>query len=143
MDDPSYVDKTITSLPAAPSRATDDAHYLLVLEGRARGERFELSGVHTVGRDVSCSIRLDDPSVSRVHCRIELRGEAVFVVDNGSTNGSFVEGYRVQARWSSRSAPCCRWAISCCATRCAVARRSRANSTSPKTCARRARTCPR
>jgi serine phosphatase RsbU (regulator of sigma subunit) len=96
MNDPNYVDKTITSLPAAPSRAADDAHYLLVLEGRSRGERFELSGAHTVGRDVGVSIRLDDPSVSRVHCRVELRGEAVFVIDTGSTNGSFVEGYRVQ-----------------------------------------------
>jgi len=96
MDDPNYVDKTITSLPAASARSTDDAHYLIVLEGRARGARFELSGAHSVGRDVSCAIRLDDPSVSRVHCRIELRAELVFVVDNGSTNGSFVEGERVQ-----------------------------------------------
>jgi hypothetical protein len=48
-----------------------------------------------IGRDPACEIVLTDGSVSRKHARIERRGEAWFVVDQGSANGTFVEGDRV------------------------------------------------
>ena len=48
-----------------------------------------------VGRSPNADLRLEDPSVSRLHARIELRDEGVFVEDLGSRNGTIVEGNRV------------------------------------------------
>lgn len=51
--------------------------------------------VFTIGRDPSCTIRLDSPYVSRQHARIELQDGAAVLVDLGSRNGSLVNGKRV------------------------------------------------
>ncbi|MCC7070177.1 MAG: FHA domain-containing protein [Deltaproteobacteria bacterium] len=49
-----------------------------------------------LGRDLSCDVRLDGRKVSRRHLRIENRPDgAVMLVDNGSHNGTFVNGQRV------------------------------------------------
>lgn len=49
-----------------------------------------------LGRDLSCDVRLDGRKVSRRHLRIENRPDgAVVLVDNGSHNGTFVNGQRV------------------------------------------------
>ena len=49
-------------------------------------------GTVTVGRDPSCAIRLDDPDVSRAHCRLTVGHPGVRVADLGSTNGTTVDG---------------------------------------------------
>src|SRR5262245_65092615 len=49
-----------------------------------------------VGRDPSCDVVLDDKSVSRRHASLERRGEAWAVVDQGSANGTFVDGEPVR-----------------------------------------------
>jgi hypothetical protein len=51
--------------------------------------------VYTVGRDPSCTIRLDSLYVSRQHARIEMREGAAVLIDLGSRNGSLVNGERV------------------------------------------------
>jgi hypothetical protein len=48
-----------------------------------------------VGRDPACDIVLNDGSVSRRHARIERRGQAWAVVDQGSANGTFIDSNRV------------------------------------------------
>jgi hypothetical protein len=48
-----------------------------------------------VGRDPSCDIVVTDGSVSRRHARIERRGPAWWVVDQGSANGTYVNSQRV------------------------------------------------
>jgi hypothetical protein len=48
-----------------------------------------------VGRDPSCDIVVSDGSVSRKHARLEQRGEAWYVVDQGSANGTFVNSLKV------------------------------------------------
>lgn len=48
-----------------------------------------------VGRDDNSSIRVDDDCVSRNHASIVLDGENYIVRDNGSANGTFVNGERV------------------------------------------------
>ena len=45
-----------------------------------------------VGRVASADLRLDDPLVSRLHARIEMRDDGVYVEDLGSRNGTRVEG---------------------------------------------------
>lgn len=48
-----------------------------------------------VGRSASADLRIDDPQVSRLHARIEMREDGVYVEDLGSRNGTFVEGIPV------------------------------------------------
>jgi two-component system, NtrC family, response regulator HydG len=49
----------------------------------------------TIGRDSSSGLRLDDPTVSAHHCRIERDNDDFVVVDRDSTNGTFVNGRAV------------------------------------------------
>jgi len=51
--------------------------------------------VSVVGREPGCEIHVNDGSVSRRHARIERRGAAYFVVDEGSANGTFLDSQRV------------------------------------------------
>jgi hypothetical protein len=48
-----------------------------------------------VGRDPGCDVVIDDKSVSRRHAALERRGSGFAVVDQGSANGSFVNGEQV------------------------------------------------
>jgi pSer/pThr/pTyr-binding forkhead associated (FHA) protein len=48
-----------------------------------------------VGRAPSADLRLDDPMVSRLHARIEMRDDGVYVEDLGSRNGTTVDGVAV------------------------------------------------
>ena len=48
-----------------------------------------------VGRDPSCEIVVTDGSVSRRHARLEKRGSAWWVVDQGSANGTYVNSLKV------------------------------------------------
>ncbi len=47
------------------------------------------------GRDEESDIRIDDPSVSRRHARIQPAVDGCYVIDLGSTNGTFVNNQRV------------------------------------------------
>jgi ABC transport system ATP-binding/permease protein len=50
-----------------------------------------------IGRDPgSCTILLDHPSISRVHARVVHKGGMVLLKDEGSANGTFVDGKRIQ-----------------------------------------------
>jgi hypothetical protein len=51
--------------------------------------------VSVVGREPGCEVYVNDGSVSRRHARIERRGAAFFVVDEGSANGTFLDSQRV------------------------------------------------
>jgi hypothetical protein len=60
------------------------------------GDRWELQNeVVTIGRLPECSITIEDKNVSRHHAEIRPSGDAFVLVDLGSTNGSRVNGVRV------------------------------------------------
>lgn len=48
-----------------------------------------------IGRGASCDVRLPDPSVSHRHASVRQRGSDYIVVDEGSTNGTFVGPVRL------------------------------------------------
>jgi pSer/pThr/pTyr-binding forkhead associated (FHA) protein len=48
------------------------------------------------GRDATCDVPLDDPTVSRRHAALRQRGGELFVADLGSQNGTFVNGERIR-----------------------------------------------
>lgn len=63
------------------------------------GERMAL-GEHvvTIGRRPDSTLQLADPNVSRNHAEIRPHGNGWLVVDLGSTNGSRVNGTRIQSQ---------------------------------------------
>jgi hypothetical protein len=67
---------------------------LLLLDGR----RLVVgpTGV-TLGRSSRCDIVLDDPNISRQHAELRPRGGSWVLSDLGSTNGSSVNGRRIDA----------------------------------------------
>ncbi len=70
---------------------------LFVIRGRDSGQHFELLSVSTtLGREATNQIQLHDTEVSRHHARLDrgLEGQW-FLVDLGSSNGSFVNSQRV------------------------------------------------
>lgn len=62
--------------------------------------RHPLTGlIKEIGRTSECDICLpDDSKVSRRHARLEWNGQAWVVLDEDSTNGTFVNGERVTER---------------------------------------------
>jgi S1-C subfamily serine protease len=50
----------------------------------------------TIGRAASNTIALDDDTLSRTHARVDLSGRTLRITDLGSTNGTCVEGVRLQ-----------------------------------------------
>jgi len=66
---------------------------LVVVGGADAGRRVALTpGDATVGRSESCTLRLDDPDVSREHLHLGVGKDEVRVTDLGSTNGTEVDG---------------------------------------------------
>jgi pSer/pThr/pTyr-binding forkhead associated (FHA) protein len=51
-----------------------------------------------IGRGESADIRLDDSGLSRLHASINSDGQRAWVMDEGSTNGTFVNGKRASAQ---------------------------------------------
>jgi transcriptional regulator with PAS, ATPase and Fis domain len=70
---------------------------LVVVDGPSRGLRVPVQdGVARVGTAPANHLRLADPTVSRVHCEVRGGPEGIVVCDCGSTNGTYVEGVRLQ-----------------------------------------------
>ncbi|MCB0368002.1 MAG: FHA domain-containing protein [Bdellovibrionales bacterium] len=70
---------------------------LRVLNGPQAGQLFNLkSGRNVVGRSSQCDIKLMAPGVSKEHCEVYLNKEKILIVDLNSSNGTYVNGTRVQ-----------------------------------------------
>ena len=83
--------------PRDPPVPLEPAHHLL-LPGRASAPRSIGIGARAlvVGRLPSCDVPLSGPEVSRRHCSFELVEGLVVVTDLNSTNGTIVDGVRLQ-----------------------------------------------
>lgn len=72
---------------------------LVFLSGNRSGERITLEvGRTTIGRHPGCDLVIDESSVSRQHAAIIVDGNAVFVEDLQSRNGTFINGNRLTGR---------------------------------------------
>lgn len=79
--------------PATVVARDEIGHYLVLLEGDAPGRRVLLgTAALTIGRDAARDVVLADPDVSRLHAQVWVRGDQVFVEDQRSTNGTFIDG---------------------------------------------------
>jgi len=73
---------------------------IIILSEQLRGQAFELIAErYTVGRSEDCDICIPDPTISSNHCALVRETDGSYrLVDNGSTNGSRVNGVRVQGQ---------------------------------------------
>ncbi len=72
---------------------------LVVVRGPNAGSRFLLDRERTsIGRHPDSDIFLDDVTVSRRHAVVTLGEDGIEVEDNGSLNGTYVNGERVDRR---------------------------------------------
>ncbi|MBW3565553.1 MAG: SpoIIE family protein phosphatase [Acidobacteria bacterium] len=53
--------------------------------------------VVTIGRAESCTIQIPDRYLSRQHAQLTRKGDAWFVSDKGSANGTYLNGHRVES----------------------------------------------
>lgn len=69
---------------------------LFVIRGNDQGVRFELEeSLVRLGRDASSAIQLHDTEVSRHHAEIRQLDRTFTLADLGSSNGTFVNGHRI------------------------------------------------
>jgi DNA-binding NtrC family response regulator len=86
-----------TRVPATPEALAIRSIHLVVVEGPSRGLRVPAhEGVARVGTAPANQLRLNDPTVSRMHCEVRIRPGSIALSDCGSTNGTFVEGVRLE-----------------------------------------------
>ena len=83
--------------PSASSNPGDAAALVVVAPAASTGTRFVLEPETTIGRAAGCGVVLDDARVSKVHARVFTSGEAWYVEDLGSTNGTLVDGEPLDA----------------------------------------------
>jgi pSer/pThr/pTyr-binding forkhead associated (FHA) protein len=69
---------------------------LVVRRGPQPNQAYELNkDIVALGRDITNDIVINDPEVSRHHCRLTRTPTGYTLEDLGSTNGSFVNGQRL------------------------------------------------
>jgi two-component system cell cycle response regulator len=78
------------------AQAKPEKPCLVQLAGPSLGRKFLLEENETlIGRDEDCTIVLEMESVSRRHCRLLASEDGVAIADEGSTNGTFLNGTEV------------------------------------------------
>lgn len=75
--------------------------HLTINDGSLAGRAFDLTtGFLTIGRSDNCSVRFDpqrERIASKQHAFIEARADGFYLTDNKSTNGTFLNGHRVES----------------------------------------------
>ena len=73
---------------------------IIVLSEQLRGQSFELTQEeYTIGRSEECDICIPDPTISSQHCRLRMTDDGTYeAIDNGSTNGTRVNGARIDSQ---------------------------------------------
>ena len=98
--DYSEVDQSQTEISAFLEKISDQKPFIregriLYLRDVQTGKEYPFPGADvTVGRS-GTDIKVDDPEVSRRHCRFKAFGDRVVVMDLESTNGTYVRGKKV------------------------------------------------
>lgn len=73
---------------------------ILVMTGPTTGQTIylETKDLWTLGRGTNCDLILQETSVSRNHCEIRFRDQHWHVQDLGSSNGTWINGERIDSR---------------------------------------------
>jgi pSer/pThr/pTyr-binding forkhead associated (FHA) protein len=87
----------VTSISKITDRPPGKEACLVVIYGNDLGKKHNLDAATLVlGRSSKCDIQIDQESVSRAHSKIINTGKSIRIRDLGSTNGTYVNGERVE-----------------------------------------------
>jgi len=92
------VPESVSKPKQAPASETRPllAYLEIINEGVARGKRFEIRvPLAHIGRGAHNDVVVDDDSVSDTHAKLQRREDGWYLVDLGSTNGTYVGGSRL------------------------------------------------
>jgi pSer/pThr/pTyr-binding forkhead associated (FHA) protein len=64
--------------------------------GGVFGRTYPIEGSLTLGRAPQCDICVDDSGLSRIHAKLTPEDGGLLIEDQNSTNGSFINGSRIQ-----------------------------------------------
>jgi diguanylate cyclase (GGDEF)-like protein len=79
-------------------KAKEQKACLIMIRGPLQGQRFFITQQEmTIGRDAAAEIHVNDPSISRKHATIRLEEAKAKLKDLGSSNGTYVNGFKVQS----------------------------------------------
>ena len=59
-------------------------------------------GINRIGRDPNCDFSIVHPTISAIHCEVEVSNQGVLLRDCGSTNGTFLNNEPVTEVWLMR-----------------------------------------
>jgi predicted Zn finger-like uncharacterized protein len=95
--DKSPVYEEDSNLPQLAPLAPNRRYSLAVIMGANAGQIYTVGKPRIVlGRGTESDVQLHDSEVSRKHAMLEIRGDDGVLIDLGSTNGTYVDGVRVQ-----------------------------------------------
>ena len=86
------------SIPNAPALTPPKRFHLRMMKGVPAYGVYFIDKSATIGRSEESDIFLVDPSVSRNHATLVIENGVVDVEDLNSTNGTFVNGERIEAK---------------------------------------------
>lgn len=97
----------VSSAPASRPAQVDDAgatrvraalpKYLLRgVSGAAFGKTYAVASTQVIGRHHECDISIPSEEISRRHAQVKPTTDGIMVEDLGSSNGTFINGQRVQ-----------------------------------------------
>jgi diguanylate cyclase (GGDEF)-like protein len=93
----------VTTIAGLTSPVSEEA-CLVQIYGPMLGKKFGLEKDEiTIGRGEGCEIVLELENVSRRHCSLLQRTDGVFLRDNGSTNGTYLNNVEVRGETPLRS----------------------------------------
>jgi len=75
---------------------THEYPVLVALQGPLEGRRWIIRDSLDIGRDVDCTITIEDRQVSRHHARVSYINGGCFIEDLGSKNGTFFTGTQIE-----------------------------------------------
>ncbi|MEP3482084.1 MAG: FHA domain-containing protein [Fuerstiella sp.] len=66
-------------------------------KGNTKAKRINVRQDVVIGRGSECSLRLPSSQVSRKHCSVTFKDDVVYVMDLGSSNGTWLNGVKLPA----------------------------------------------
>ncbi|MGV3620041.1 MAG: sigma 54-interacting transcriptional regulator [Archangium sp.] len=90
--------RTVLGVRAASAndRFASQEFSLVLVSGPQTGQSFPIGQSLRIGKAPDNDVVLDHPTVSRNHLTVRRQGDAFLVQDQGSTNGTFIDGAQVK-----------------------------------------------
>ena len=95
-DEEASTRNTESSIPLVTPSVHRARAVVTVVTGPSTGRVYSVERETVVGRGKEAQVRLDDTGASRAHARVFEMGGRYFAEDLGSTNGTFVDGERIE-----------------------------------------------